>query len=206
MTGQTQVAIGELTRSDVEERLIRKVVQDATFRETLLKDPQTVWQQEFGNTVLNDLRLQVFEETANTLYLVVPSQNEALEQELAENPKAVWKREFGTTRLEGYIIRVAREPSGYFYLVLPRQEQLPTWMGALSHDSEPISSDPESGSVLKTYRSLPRTTPRTKLGRIVRRLRDWLLMLGKTNPLIICWMAPVVLVAIVDLRLETAIR
>ncbi|MDX2098377.1 MAG: hypothetical protein SFW36_11425 [Leptolyngbyaceae cyanobacterium bins.59] len=190
MTGQTQMPVGEFTRTDIEERLIRRALQETAFREALLQSPQAVWQQEFGNTDLRDLKLQVFAEEAQTLYLILSLHDGDLYQELEENPKAVWKREFGTTWLEGYTIRVLQEPSGSFYLVLPHQEPGDVWIDALIEVTEKSLLDPESTSALKRFRSLPRVTPKTKLGRILRRLQDWLVMVIKSNPLVIAVLRP----------------
>lgn len=112
------------TRSDIENRLIRKVTLDESFRQRLEQSPQTVWEEEFEGSDLANLKLRLFEDTDDTLYLVVPWHAEDCRQLLSDRPLDVWKREFGTARLKGIMIRVLEEPTDQFYLVLPRSEPL----------------------------------------------------------------------------------
>ncbi|MGI0485759.1 hypothetical protein ACN4EK_10005 [Pantanalinema rosaneae CENA516] len=200
MISPTQTSSGELTRADVEERLLSKSLQDQAFAEVLVADPQTVWRQEFGDTALQDIQLVVFQETKDTLYLIIPAQEQSLRQELAKQPKTVWQRELGKSRFNGYTIRVLEEPIGQFYLVLPLIERTSDLEKALSQSmvanahSHATSPDlkQHSSNLTKTLRSLGQhRMPRTKLGRILAILRSWGVMLFLSNPIVIALTRPI---------------
>jgi len=185
-----QSATTELTRTDVEARLLSKATKDGLFRQRLLDQSQTIWREEFGNTSLKDLTLRVLEDTLQDLYLVLPAQDDVLRRELLEEPQKVWQREFGTTKLEGYTIRVIEEHPGQFCLVLPQPDQHPEWLNAVlaPTDETPIG-EPEQQ--LPSWRSRSRPMPKTKLGRLARRGEDTLTTQVKSNPLVQMMMIPV---------------
>jgi len=181
----------DLSRSQIEARLLQRAMQEPVFRQTLVQDPPTIWQQEFGDDpVLKDLQLQVLEETETSLYLVLPSQDEAFRQELLQTPQAVWKREFGTTDLQGYVIRVVQEPEGHFYLVLPFRQRSAGWLDEFPQMVPPPWTPPDVGTLEKSWRTRPRRMPTTKLGRIWQRLQTWVAMMVKTNPLVAAILRP----------------
>lgn len=196
MDGNNSLSSETPTRADIEAHLIRLALHDEAYRKTLLSQPQTVWQQEFGNTAFKDLSLMVLEETNDTLYLVIPWQDEALRQALIENPKAVWQQEFGTTRLSGYMIRVIQEEAGQFCLVLPALERSPVWESTFSQatatsPTNTVASSEQPSEFGKSFHTLThRPMPKTKLGRIFYRIQIWLLMLVRTNPIVAMLMRP----------------
>ncbi|MEB3211631.1 MAG: hypothetical protein VKL39_09750 [Leptolyngbyaceae bacterium] len=112
------------TRTDIETRFIRKATLDETFRQRLEQTPQTVWNEEFADTEFEHLTLRVFEDTDDTVYLVIPWHAEDFRHQLNDRPRDTWKREFGTAKLKGFVIRVLEEPTDEFYLVLPRSDTL----------------------------------------------------------------------------------
>ena len=59
-------------RREVEQRLIQKSQEDQAFRSSLLDDPKAAIEREVGATLPTGLRIQVLEETSNTVYLVLP--------------------------------------------------------------------------------------------------------------------------------------
>jgi len=59
--------------STVEEALVRKSLQDGSFRERLIANPKGAIEQELGRKLPEDLEVRVLEETPNTLYLVLPT-------------------------------------------------------------------------------------------------------------------------------------
>lgn len=196
MDGNSQLTPETLTRADVETRLIQRAMHDEAFRKTLLSQPQTIWQQEFGNTVFKDLVLTIFEDTNDTLYLIIPWNDDTRRNELIENPKAVWQQEFGTTRLAGYMIRVIQEESGQVCLALPMWERSPVWEPAFSQTAVASSStttsqeQPHSDFEKSLHALTHRPMPKTKLGRIFYRFQIWLFMLVRTNPLVAIVMRP----------------
>lgn len=68
-----------LSRKDAEAKLIAKAQTDQSFRQALLTNSKAAIEQELG-TIIEDFQVKVIEETADTLYLVLP----AIEPELSE--------------------------------------------------------------------------------------------------------------------------
>jgi hypothetical protein len=60
-------------RADVERRLIEKSVEDESFRQRLLEDPKGAVEDELGTRLPEGVRVVSVEETADTIYLVLPS-------------------------------------------------------------------------------------------------------------------------------------
>jgi Nitrile hydratase, alpha chain len=60
-------------RAEVERRLIEKSLQDDAFRQRLLEDPKGAVEQELGTRLPEDVRVVTVEESADTIYLVLPS-------------------------------------------------------------------------------------------------------------------------------------
>lgn len=59
-------------RGAVEQALVRKSLQDESFRQRLLADPKATIEQELGRELPADLEVRVLEEAPKTLYLVLP--------------------------------------------------------------------------------------------------------------------------------------
>ena len=60
-------------RAEMERRLIERSLQDDVFRQQLLADPRAIIEREIGTQLPEDLRVVAVEETADTIYLVLPS-------------------------------------------------------------------------------------------------------------------------------------
>ena len=60
-------------RQEMERRLIEKSVQDDAFRQRLIEDPKGAVEQELGTRLPEEVRVVAVEETADTIYLVLPS-------------------------------------------------------------------------------------------------------------------------------------
>ena len=59
-------------REQMERRLIERSLQDDAFRQELLGDPKGAVEEELGTRLPEEVRLVVVEETADTVYLVLP--------------------------------------------------------------------------------------------------------------------------------------
>lgn len=66
-------------RQEIERRLIERSIQDDAFRQRLLADPKATVEQELGTRLPEGIRVVAVEETADTLYLVLPSASPAAE-------------------------------------------------------------------------------------------------------------------------------
>lgn len=60
-------------REQLERRLVQRSLQDDAFRRRLLEDPKAAVEQELGTRLPEELRIEAVEETADTIYLVLPS-------------------------------------------------------------------------------------------------------------------------------------
>jgi hypothetical protein len=59
-------------RAEMERRLIEKGLEDESFRQRLLEDPKATVEEELGTRLPEDVRVVAMEETADTVYLVLP--------------------------------------------------------------------------------------------------------------------------------------
>ena len=60
-------------RQEMERRLIEKSVEDESFRQRLIEEPKAAVEQELGTRLPEEVRVVAVEETADTIYLVLPS-------------------------------------------------------------------------------------------------------------------------------------
>ena len=60
-------------RAEMERRLDREEPTGRAFRQRLLEDPKAAVEDELGTQLPEDVRVQAVEETADTIYLVLPS-------------------------------------------------------------------------------------------------------------------------------------
>ena len=60
-------------RTEAERRIIQRSLEDETFRQRLIEDPKGVVEQELGTRLTEEVRVVAVEETADTIYLVLPS-------------------------------------------------------------------------------------------------------------------------------------
>ena len=68
-------AAGGDGRAEMEGRLIRRSLQDESFRQRLLEDPRAAVEEELGTRLPEDLQVRAVEETADTIYLVLPNES-----------------------------------------------------------------------------------------------------------------------------------
>jgi hypothetical protein len=61
------------TRTEMERRLIQRSIEDDAFRRRLIEDPKGAVEQELGARLPEEVRVVTVEETADTIYLVLPS-------------------------------------------------------------------------------------------------------------------------------------
>jgi Nitrile hydratase, alpha chain len=60
-------------RVEMERRLIQRSLEDEDFRQRLLDDPKGTVEQELGSRLREGVEVRAVEETADTIYLVLPS-------------------------------------------------------------------------------------------------------------------------------------
>jgi hypothetical protein len=68
-------------RTEMERRLVQRSLED--FRQRLLEDPKGVVEEELGTRLSEGVQVRAVEETADTIYLVLPPRAET-EQSSAE--------------------------------------------------------------------------------------------------------------------------
>ena len=69
----SEAAAGGEGRAEMERRLIQRSLEDETFRQRLLDDPKGTIEQELGSRLAESVEVRVVEESADTIYLVLPS-------------------------------------------------------------------------------------------------------------------------------------
>lgn len=73
-------------RAEMERTLIEKSLQDESLRQRLLADPKAALEEELGTRLPDNIEVRVVEETAETIYLVLPSATPIVEVgELSDN-------------------------------------------------------------------------------------------------------------------------
>ena len=60
-------------RAEMERRIIQRSLEDESFRRRLIEDPKAAVEQELGTRLPEDVRVVTVEESADTIYLVLPS-------------------------------------------------------------------------------------------------------------------------------------
>jgi len=60
-------------RAEVERRLVERSLQDESLRQRLLADPKAAVEEELGTRLPDEVQVIAVEETAETIYLVLPS-------------------------------------------------------------------------------------------------------------------------------------
>ena len=66
-------ATGGGGRAEVERRLVERSLQDESLRQRLLADPKAAVEEELGTRLPDEVQVIAVEETADTIYLVLPS-------------------------------------------------------------------------------------------------------------------------------------
>jgi hypothetical protein len=61
-----------LTRRDLETRLIEKCWKDPEFKKEVVSDPKATFERHFGQKLPASLKIQVHEEDASTLHFSIP--------------------------------------------------------------------------------------------------------------------------------------
>ena len=61
------------SHAEVERRMINRGMEDEEFRQRLLDDPKGTIEQELGSGLPEGVEVRVVEESADTIYLVLPS-------------------------------------------------------------------------------------------------------------------------------------
>jgi Nitrile hydratase, alpha chain len=67
-------------RQEMERRLVEKSLRDDAFRQRLLADPRAAVEEELGTRLPEGMRVVAMEETADTVYLVVPFRSTEAEE------------------------------------------------------------------------------------------------------------------------------
>jgi hypothetical protein len=98
------------TRNELEAKIIAKAWQDKAYKQELLSNPKATFSQELGQSLPDDVEIQVIEENPTTLYLVLPMKpevenGEELSEEQLESVAGGWCdtifKEIGKTIING---------------------------------------------------------------------------------------------------------
>jgi hypothetical protein len=69
----TEASGGPGSRAEFERTLVQRSLEDEDFRQRLLDDPKGTIEQELGSRLPEGVEVRAVEETADTVYLVLPS-------------------------------------------------------------------------------------------------------------------------------------
>jgi hypothetical protein len=60
-------------RAELERTIVQRSIEDEEFRQRLLDDPKGTLEQELGRALKESTEVRVVKESADTIYLVLPS-------------------------------------------------------------------------------------------------------------------------------------
>ncbi len=69
------VGRGGIDPRDAHQRLIRRSLEDESFRQELLQDPKSALERELGAPLPEDVEVRAVENTPDTVHLVIPSKS-----------------------------------------------------------------------------------------------------------------------------------
>lgn len=76
-------------RREFESELIAKAWQDEAFKQELINNPKAVYARNLGQKLPENLKIQVMEETSDTIYLALPKSPQVSEELSDEAMEAV---------------------------------------------------------------------------------------------------------------------
>ena len=68
----SQASAGGSGRPEMERRIIEKSLSDEDYRQRLLEDPRAAVEEELGTRLPEGAQVRVVQESADTIYLVLP--------------------------------------------------------------------------------------------------------------------------------------
>ena len=69
----SEAAHADTGRAEMERSIVQRSLQDEDFRQRLLEDPRAAMEEELGTRLPDEVRVVAVEETADTIYLALPS-------------------------------------------------------------------------------------------------------------------------------------
>ena len=76
------------TRRDLEIKLITRAWKDEAFAQELRSNPKAAVERELGEKLPEGVEVKVVEESANTIYMVIPEKPKGTEGELSDEQLA----------------------------------------------------------------------------------------------------------------------
>ena len=80
----SEASAGGIKRAEVERTLVQRSREDEDFRRRLLDDPKAAVEQEFGTRLPESVEVHAVEESAQSIYLVLPSASPLGQGELSD--------------------------------------------------------------------------------------------------------------------------
>jgi hypothetical protein len=75
----SEAAHADTGRAEMERTLVQRSIEDDSFRQRLLDDPKGTVEQEMGSRLPEGVEVMALEESADTIYLVLPLRSADLE-------------------------------------------------------------------------------------------------------------------------------
>jgi hypothetical protein len=70
--------------TELERRIVERSLEDDSFRQRLLEDPKTSVEEELGTQLPESVQVRAVEESAQTIYLVLPPATQQEGDELSD--------------------------------------------------------------------------------------------------------------------------
>ena len=74
-----------MDRLELQAAVVKKAMEDSSFKEMLLKDPKGTISKEFGITLEDSINVKAIEEDATTITLFVPASQSELSADELDN-------------------------------------------------------------------------------------------------------------------------
>jgi hypothetical protein len=87
---EVEMSTSEDRRARFTEELTQRAAGDPAFRQLLLSDPRAAIEEAFGIQVPDQVAVQVLEESADRVYIVLPAQGEAAPDQEFQRIKLTW--------------------------------------------------------------------------------------------------------------------
>ena len=87
-------------RAQMERRIVQRSIEDESFRQRLIEDPKGAVEQELGTRLPEEVRVVAVEESADTIYLVLPGTPMAVAESVELSDQQLEPVAGGTTAVD----------------------------------------------------------------------------------------------------------
>lgn len=92
--------MAKMTRGEMQDLLGKFAMENSTYRDTLMKNPRAIVEKQFNMALAPNVKVKVVEETADTIYVIVPPKS-AQAGELDDSDLEKVAGGSGSTKIKG---------------------------------------------------------------------------------------------------------